>query len=68
MCIWFRVTDFSSWIFRPKQGVDGRYDVDGLRSRAVAFARQTVAAGLWRSNYITISAWADRTYGRPPPT
>ena len=51
----------------PGAGVDGRYDVDGLRSRAVAFARQTVAAGLWRSNYITISAWADRTYGRPPP-
>ena len=56
----------------PGAGVDGRYDVDGLRSRAVAFARQTVAAGLWRSNYITISAWADRTYGRVtarvPPT
>ena len=50
----------------PGAGVDGRYDVDGLRSRAVAFARQTVAAGLWRSNYITISAWADRTYCRIP--
>ena len=51
----------------PGAGVDGRYDVDGLRSRAVAFARQTVAAGLWRSNYTTISAWADRTYCRIPP-
>jgi len=50
----------------PGAGVDGRYDVDGLRSRAVAFARQTVAAGVWRSNFITISAWAARTYGQAP--
>ena len=50
----------------PGAGDDGRYDVDGLRSRAVAFARQTVAAGVWRSNFITISAWAARTYGQAP--
>ena len=50
----------------PGAGVDGRYDVDGLRSSAVAFARQTVAAGVWRSNFITISAWAARTYGQAP--
>ena len=44
-------------------GIDGKYDVDGLRSQAVAFARRTVAAGVWRANYMTISAWASRTYG-----
>ena len=50
----------------PGAGADGRYDVDGLRSRAVAFARQTVGVGVWRSNFITISAWAARTYGPAP--
>ena len=38
-------------------------DVDGLRSQAVAFARRTVGAGVWRANYMAISAWASRTYG-----
>jgi hypothetical protein len=34
----------------PGAGIDGRcYDVDGLRSRAVAFARQIIATGVWRS-------------------
>ena len=47
----------------PGVGIDGKYDVDGLRSQAVAFARRTVAAGVWRANYMTISAWASRTYG-----
>ena len=41
--------------------IEGKYDVDGLRSQAVAFARRTVGAGVWRAN--TISAWASRTYG-----
>ena len=31
--------------------------------QAVAFARRTVGAGVWRANYMTISAWASRTYG-----
>ena len=47
----------------PGVGIEGKYDVDGLRSQAVAFARRTVAAGVWRANYMTISAWASRTYG-----
>ena len=47
----------------PGVGIEGKYDVDGLRSQAVAFARRTVAAGVWRANYLTLSAWASRTYG-----
>ena len=49
-------------IQHPGVGIEGKYDVDGLRS-AVAFARRTVGAGVWRANYMTISAWASRTYG-----
>ncbi len=48
-------------------GVDGKYDVDGLRSQAVAFAHRTVGAGVWRANYMTISLWASRTYGAAAP-
>ena len=50
-------------IQHPGVGIEGKYDVDGLRSQAVAFARRTVGAGVWRANYMTISAWASRTYG-----
>jgi hypothetical protein len=53
-------------IQHPGVGVDGKYDVDGLRSQAVAFARRTVGAGVWRANYMTISLWASRTYGPRP--
>ena len=48
-------------IQHPGVGIEGKYDVDGLRSQAVAFARRTVGAGVWRANYMTISAWASRT-------
>jgi hypothetical protein len=51
----------------PGVGIEGKYDVDGLRSQAVAFARRTVAAGVWRANYMTISLWASRTYGAAAP-
>ena len=54
-------------IQHPGVGVDGKYDVDGLRSQAVAFARRTVGAGVWRANYMTISLWASRTYGAAAP-
>jgi hypothetical protein len=47
----------------PGAGIDGRYDVDGLRSQAMALARRAVGAGVWRSNYMTITAWATRTHG-----
>ncbi len=51
----------------PTLSAAGKYDVDGLRSQAVAFARRTVGAGVWRANYMTISLWASRTYGAAAP-
>ena len=51
-------------IQHPGVGIDGSYDVDGLRSMAVAFGRRTVAAGVWRSNYKTITLWVHRPAAR----
>ena len=56
-----RLLRFVARINYPGAGVNGDYDVDGLRSQAVAFARRTVGAGVWRANFKTISAWAHRT-------
>ena len=50
----------TSRINYPGAGVNGDYDVDGLRSQA-DFARRTVGAGVGRANFKTISAWAHRT-------
>ena len=43
----------------PGNGLLGKWDVDGLRSRCVARLRTAVAAGVWRANYYTISGWAN---------
>ena len=56
-----RLLRFVARIQYPGAGVEGSYDVDGLRSQAVAFARRTVGAGVWRANFKTITAWAHRT-------
>ena len=57
-----RLLRFVARIQYPGAGVEGSYDVDGLRSQAVAFARRTVVgAGVWRANFKTITAWAHRT-------
>ena len=56
-----RLLRFVARIHYPGAGVKGDYDVDGLRSQAVAFARRTVGAGVWRANFKTIYAWAHRT-------
>jgi hypothetical protein len=40
-------------IQQPGVGVEGKYNVDGLRSQAVAFARRTFGAGVWHT--MTIS-------------
>jgi hypothetical protein len=34
-----------------------------VRPTQRSFSNRTVAAGVWRANYMTISAWASRTYG-----
>ena len=51
-----RLSSASCSIQYPGAGIEGSYDVDGLRSQAVAFARHTVGAGIWRANFKTISA------------
>jgi hypothetical protein len=56
-----RLLRFVARIQYPGAGVEGSYDVDGLRSQAVAFARRTVGAGVWRANFKTITEWAHRT-------
>ncbi len=43
-------------IQHPGVGVDGKYDVDGLRSQAVAFARCTVARHLHDHFVVGLSA------------
>ena len=42
----------------PGYGDDGRYDVDGLRSRCVARLRVSVGCGVWRANHKVLGAWA----------
>ena len=46
----------------PGAGMDGRWDVDGLRSRCVARLRVAVGAALWRGNHKTIASWKKRSY------
>ena len=53
-------TDFIKHIARiayPGSGDDGRYDVDGLRSRCVARLRVAVSCGVWRANQKAIEGW-----------
>ena len=42
----------------PGYSDDGRYDVDGLRSRCVARLRVSVGCGVWRANHKVLGAWA----------
>ena len=41
----------------PVTDPQGKYDVDGLRSRYTCALRQRIACGLVRSNFKTYSAW-----------
>ena len=69
--IWFAVvdnngtvgknyTDFIKHIAKvayPGSGNDGRYDVDGLRSRCVARLRVAISCGVWRAGHKAIEGW-----------
>ncbi len=53
-----KLVQYIAKVAYPGFGDDGRFDVDGLRSRCVARLRVAVGCGVWRANHLTITAWA----------
>ena len=53
-----KLVQYIAKVAYPGVGADGRYDVDGLRSRCVARLRVAAGCGVWRANHRTITAWA----------
>ena len=53
-----KLVQYIAKVAYPGYGEDGRFDVDGLRSRCVARLRVAVGCGVWRANHLTVTAWA----------